>query len=1075
MFARTSERSMFTLRSALLLAWLGLIASLFWDPVTAELTRPENLSSPFRIDKPVAEMQGQTYDVPPYEMGARIFWTMAVPLVPLFLMVFGHEAWRRICPLSMASQIPRYLGLRRWKTKVQRRTGKLDRVLALIDQDSWLARNVWYFQFWLLFLGINARLLFINSDRTALAIALLSIIVAAIVVGILWGGKTWCNYFCPVNVVQKIYTEPRGLLESAPHLLRPRLPQSICRSSGPNGDQTACVACTASCGDIDLERSYWDGISNPQRRKVYYMFLGLIVGFYGYYYLYSGNWDYYFSGFWTHEADTLGKLLDPGFFLMGREVPIPKLAAVPITMSLSCLTSLIIGMLAERLYRYIRRNDTITEADIINQCLSVSAWLSINTFYFFGGRPNLLLLPSLAMHVVDLVIVALSTMWLWQALQCSPLKYQRESMASSLLGQLKKLKVDVSRYLGGRPLDDLKPDEIYVLTKVLPAFSHEQKLMAYRNILDEAITLGTTASPSSLRLLHDFRTQMDISDAEHLRLLEELGVPDTSTADIVQLSDAEKQACLANYREIVGSSVAERISTGLSLDAILNDRTFQSTIEIMQASLQITGAEHQRVIAELCGPGGRLSQAMLETNESLAEKLAVRLAIEATDTGDPLTASLVELTLRVLDTQIAALLSHGLSILRVLQDAPPARWHAADMAALAGDLLDRMMQGDVAPDQSMTWKTTLAPEIVQILQGHDPQDIFPEPMDRPDDIPPRNLRDVVSASFDRKASFEVLLSDDDHFLLALGLTLYTYEDLECARSAAARLMQEVPDGHWLLQDVFDRLTDPDAVRQQDQNPDLAIRAELTLPGQPVQVMTFRDGQLSVGRALSNDIVIAHPSVWAYHGALRFSHGDLRLVRVGSAELAVNSKAVLDESTILPADATVRFGPPGDNAPSLKLHWEEDAANGRILPLEPVMRMAMLGQNRQLRNLPIRTLSEIAATARIRRQVLGDKILPKDADIYSYLVSFGSVRAFDPGDFETATTQIFEAGDLIEPSLTQTGSPIVLEVASDFALTIQLEDHPELAVARQKAGASVRRQPTPAMDATIFDVTPAHSD
>ena len=133
---------------------------------------------------------------------------MLIPLFPLFLMVFGHEAWRRICPLSFASQLPRYFGLRRQRTTLQRRTGRLEHAPALIARDSWLHRNAWYVQCGMLFLGLCSRLLFINSDRTAFAVGLLMVIAASIAVGYMWGGKSWCNYFCPANIVQRIYTEP---------------------------------------------------------------------------------------------------------------------------------------------------------------------------------------------------------------------------------------------------------------------------------------------------------------------------------------------------------------------------------------------------------------------------------------------------------------------------------------------------------------------------------------------------------------------------------------------------------------------------------------------------------------------------------------------------------------------------------------------------------------------------------------------------------------------------------------------------------------------------------------------------
>ncbi len=162
---------------------------------------------------------------------------------------------------------------------------------------------------------------------------MLLVLAAAFLVGFLWGGKSWCNYFCPANIVQKIYTEPRGLLESAPHLLRPAVPQSMCRTSSPDGDRSACVGCAANCGDIDLEQSYWSSILDPARRRIYYMFNGLIIGFYWYFFLYAGSWDYYLSGIWSHEAGALGRLLDPGLYLAGQAIPIPKLVAVPLVMA----------------------------------------------------------------------------------------------------------------------------------------------------------------------------------------------------------------------------------------------------------------------------------------------------------------------------------------------------------------------------------------------------------------------------------------------------------------------------------------------------------------------------------------------------------------------------------------------------------------------------------------------------------------------------------------------------------------------------------------------------------------------
>jgi len=169
MFSRIPESTMRWVRTGLLVAWFVLIASLFWDPVTPHLTMPDNLASPFHLhaEAPPVMVQGHPLPALPYAMGNRIFWTMVLPLVPIFLMVFGHEAWRRICPLSHFSQIPHMLGWQRKIKALNRRSGGVERVLALLPQ-GWLWRNHYYLQLGFLTAGVCARILFDNADRAAL-------------------------------------------------------------------------------------------------------------------------------------------------------------------------------------------------------------------------------------------------------------------------------------------------------------------------------------------------------------------------------------------------------------------------------------------------------------------------------------------------------------------------------------------------------------------------------------------------------------------------------------------------------------------------------------------------------------------------------------------------------------------------------------------------------------------------------------------------------------------------------------------------------------------------------------------
>jgi hypothetical protein len=132
------------------------------------------------------------------------------------------------------------------------------------------------------------NLLPIGSDRLALGIWLITTIAAAVLVGYLYAGKSWCQYFCPMAPVQMVFTGPRGLLGSQAHWQKEKgLTQSTCREVDPKTQQekSACVGCKSPCMDIDAERSYWDRIVKDDQKFILYGYLGLVFGFYVYYFL----------------------------------------------------------------------------------------------------------------------------------------------------------------------------------------------------------------------------------------------------------------------------------------------------------------------------------------------------------------------------------------------------------------------------------------------------------------------------------------------------------------------------------------------------------------------------------------------------------------------------------------------------------------------------------------------------------------------------------------------------------------------------------------------------------------------
>ena len=533
MFNKVSERQMHRWRWLITLSWLILIFSLFYDPISPWLSVSHNLLSPLRIAPEVCiQVQGVCLQEKPYALGAPIFWGMVVPFVIFSLLIFGHEFWRRICPLSFLSQIPRALGIQRKHKLVNPKTGKTRYEIPKVQKNTWLGRNHLYLQFALLYLGLCSRILFINSNRLLLPIFLIGTILAAMAIGFLYRGKTWCNYFCPMSVVQKIYGEPRGLLTSKAHEAERRtITQSTCRTVNQEGkEQSACVACQNPCIDLDAQKSYWDGISRPQIQFIYYGYVGLVIGYFVYYYLYAGNWHYYLSGAWAHEEEQLSNLLNPGFYLFEQPISLPKLVAVPLTLAVFTWGGYFLGRKLEKTYKsYLKRNNQpINQAQIRHRMFTFCTFIIFNFFFIFAGRNFIYLLPWWLQYIFDVSIVLLSTIWLYRTWKLSSERYTKESLAKLLRSQLSQLDLSLSEFLPESSLSQLNADEVYVLAKVLPGFSKNKRLETYKGVMQQAMSKGYIQSFNSLLLLRQVRLELDLTDEEHQQVLQELVVKDST-------------------------------------------------------------------------------------------------------------------------------------------------------------------------------------------------------------------------------------------------------------------------------------------------------------------------------------------------------------------------------------------------------------------------------------------------------------------------------------------------------------------------------------------------------------------
>lgn len=622
MFANTSEKQMHQVRWAIALAWLLLIASLFYDPISPWFTAPNRWGLLQIHPSNCVMVQGKCLENISYTLGASIFWGVIIPSAIAVLLIFGHELWRRICPLSFFSQIPRALGRQRQQRRSDPKTGKVRYELVKVPKQSWLIRYHLHLQFGLLYLGLCSRILFINANRIALGIFSLLTILAAIVVGYLYGGKSWCHYFCPMAPVQSIYSEPRGLLTSTAHEQeRQLITQSMCRTVTTEGkEQSACVACQSPCIDIDAERAYWQNITAPEQQQIYYGYVGLVIGYFTYYYLYAGNWNYYFSGVWAFENNQLATLLSPGFYLFGQTIAIPKLLAVPLTLGVFTIAGYWLGRKLEKYYKadLRQRQQFLSQEQVRHRMFTLCTFLVFNFFFIFGGRPLILLLPVPIQYLYTVALAVISTQWLVRTWQRSSSRYSHESLAHRLRKQLSNLKLDVSRFLEGRSLNDLSAEEIYVLAKVLPDFTKEKRLHAYKQVLQESIEQGYV-SVSSLEVLQYLRRELTISDDEHHKILGELGIENPDLLDPKKQRSHEDWLRLESYREILettlnlwhrrparglGADLLDVVGGRRSLDSV-EDLLFeeppehQEVLQALRREYAITAEEEEQIIQSL--------------------------------------------------------------------------------------------------------------------------------------------------------------------------------------------------------------------------------------------------------------------------------------------------------------------------------------------------------------------------------------------------------------------------------------------------------------------------------------------
>jgi CRP-like cAMP-binding protein len=422
--------------------------------------------------------------------------------------------------------------------------------------------------------------------------------------------------------VQAIYSTPAGLLGSKAHQSPMPITQSMCRTTTARGEeQSACVACQQPCVDIDAERMYWARLGTPAFAFERYGYVGLVVGYFLYYYLYAGNWNYYFSGAWTRQPDQLAMLLSPGLYVFGQPINVPRIVAVPLVLGLCTWLGWLGGRAIEAgLRRQARRQGGEPDTTLIRHRVFLAATVVVfNVFFLFAGRPLLLLAPAWVHYLFDAALVATSTLWLARGWRRSPALYERENLAERFRRQLEKMGLEVGQLLQGRALRDLNPDEVYVLARVLPGFGSRQRHEAYKGVVRDALAEGYVNASSSLAVLGQMRRELGISDDEHRQLLEELGVEDPELLNPDKKRSLEDQVRLSGYRRSLERLLRLRGQmTNSPGDPFAGEERASATLGALRREFSISPGEEARALDDLSPGEGAARRA-----EGLLERLAL--------------------------------------------------------------------------------------------------------------------------------------------------------------------------------------------------------------------------------------------------------------------------------------------------------------------------------------------------------------------------------------------------------------------------------------------------------------------
>lgn len=246
----TDERIHRTISMLLLAGWILLISSIFYSNLHHD---SHTFSSNFKSIT---------------QSGPRLFWSLATP-ASLLLIALNHHFWRRLCPLSAASRLREYLGIKEPYLSPSNRK----------NLKNWLIRYHFKLQWSLLFFGILFRITHTNHNPFIFAIFTLSTVITAIATGLVLDGKSFCQYLCPMAPVQSILTGNDVLIKNQAYK-NDRIGPSSCLEINGLKATNNCSACARTCIDITPKHHYWKSLNKIDYERANYSYPGLVVAFF---------------------------------------------------------------------------------------------------------------------------------------------------------------------------------------------------------------------------------------------------------------------------------------------------------------------------------------------------------------------------------------------------------------------------------------------------------------------------------------------------------------------------------------------------------------------------------------------------------------------------------------------------------------------------------------------------------------------------------------------------------------------------------------------------------------------------